>query len=188
MILNKTGMVKRGLLIITQFWLVIALKAQTVEETKSWILSKLNKYQKESFGIKLKGDCDSYLQSYNYVSSFQLDTLVISFDVKVIYPACFKGDKTKEEREAAKKALVKIPISDISKISSSDNGNRFSIHTKLETIKFNSTFSSGNTESFTDICSIGMNLRTEEQLLERLQKAFNRLVSFYPKKESKETF
>lgn len=181
-------MVKRILLISIQFWLVITLKAQTIEETKSWILSKLNKYQKESFGIKLKGDCDSYLQSYNYVSSFQMDTLVISFDVKVIFPNCFKGDKAKEEREAAKKALVKIPISDISKISTSDNGNKFAIHTKLETVKFISTFVTGKNESFTDICSIGMNLKTEEELFERLQKAFNRLAIFYPKKESKETF
>lgn len=166
----------------------ISLKAQTLEETKSWILSKLNKYQKESFGIKLKGDCDSYLQSYNYVSSFQQDTLVISYDIKVIFPNCFTGDKAKEEREAAKKALVKIPVSDISKISTSENGNKFAIHTKLETIRFISTFFTGKNEAFTDICSIGINLKTEEDLLERLQKAFNRLKSFYPKKESKETF
>ena len=164
------------------------LKAQTLEETKSWILSKLNKYQRESFGIKLKGECDSYLQSYNYVSSFQQDTLIISYDVKVIFPYCFKGDKAKEERDAAKKALVKISVSDISKITTFDNGNKVAIHTKLETIRFVSTFVTGKNEVFTDICSIGMSLKTEEELLERLQKAFNHLISFYPKKESKEIF
>lgn len=170
------------------FLLHTSIKAQSLEETKSWILSKLNKYQQETFGTKLKGDCDSYLQSYNYSSSFQLDTLIISYDVKVIYPTCFKGDKAKEEKEAAKKALVKIPVSDISKISTPDNGNKFTIHTKLETIKFIATFSSSKNESFTDICSIGLNLKTEEALFERLQKAFNRLISFYPKKENKEAF
>lgn len=180
---------RKGILFIgIQLCLVAVMKAQTAEETKSWILSKLNKYQQESFGVKLKGDCDSYLQSYNYVSTFQKDSLIISYDVKVIYPNCFKGDRMKAENEAAKKVTTKIAIADISKISSSEYGNKFSIHSKLETIKFMAIFDSGNVESFTDVCSIGLNLKTEGELLERLQKAFNHLVSFFPKKEKKEIF
>jgi hypothetical protein len=180
-------MKKIGLIILTVF-VITAIKAQSLQETKSWIISKLNKYQQETFGVKLKGDCDSYLQSYNYVSQFKEDTLIVLYDVKVIYPNCFNGDKIKVGKEAAKKATVKIAISDIFKISSSENGNRFSLHTKLQTIKFNATFDSGTTESFTDICSIGLNLKTEESLFERLQTAFNTLITFYPKKEKKETF
>lgn len=170
------------------FLLHTGLKAQTLEETKSWIVSKLNKYQKEAFGVKLKGDCDSYWHSYNYISTFQQDTLVISYDVKLIFPTCFKGDKVKDEKETAKKAVAKIPISDISKISSYDNGSKFLINTSLESIRFIATFNSGNTESFTNSCSIGFNLKTEQELLERLQKAFNHLITFYPKKAKKEIF
>lgn len=179
---------KSVIMLSVQLWLTLAAKAQSAEETKSWILSKLNKYQQETFGIKLKGDCDSYLQSYNYVSSFLLDTLVISYDVKVIFPDCFTGDKAKEEREAAKKAVVKIPVPDISKVSASVNGNKFIIHTKLKTIRFISSFVAEQTESFTDVCSVGMNLNTEDDLLERLQRAFTHLMTFYPKKKAKEAF
>jgi hypothetical protein len=168
-------------------FLFTGIKAQSLEETKAWILSKLNKYQRENFGVKLKGDCDSYLQSYNYFSKFQKDTLIVTYDVKLIYPECFKGDKAKAVKETARKAVVKIPVSDITKVSASDE-KRFSIHTGLQTIKLSATFKNGNTDSFTDVCSIGLNLKTEESLLERLQTAFNHLATFYPKKNRKETF
>lgn len=173
---------------IVLFFLSSDAKAQTLEETKSWILSKLNKYQTEIFGIKLKGDCDSYNQSYNFHSTFKKDTLVISFDNKTIFPDCFMGNRERVEKETAQKAVVKIPISDITEISASDYGSKFYINTKLETIRFIATFVTGNNETFTDVCQIGMNVKTENELLERMQKAFKRLVSFYPKKKNKEAF
>lgn len=179
---------KRILIIGILTCLVIKPKAQTVEETKSWILSKLNKYQEEFFGVKLKGDCDSYARFNNFSSVFQQDTLVVSFDAAVLFPDCFRGNKEKDRKELARKAVTKIPVSDISKISTFDNGRRFRIHTSLSTMRMIATFDSGTVVSYTNICSIGFNFSTEELLFERFQKAFNHLVSFYPKKENKESF
>jgi hypothetical protein len=173
--------------IILLFCISVTLKAQTVEETKSWILTKMNKYQQDFFSGKLKGNCDFNLMFHNFSSKFQQDTFVVAFELKMIFPDCFVGDRIKKQKEAAKKAIVKIPITDISRISTLDE-KRFQIHTNLSTMRMVTTFDSGDIESFTDLCSIGFNFNTEESLFERLQNAFIHLQSFYPKKAKKESF
>jgi hypothetical protein len=176
------------ILTLLLMFLFTGIKAQSLEETKTWILSKLNKYQREWFGVKLNGDCDKSIQSYNFKFKFEKDTLIVTNDVKVIFPQCYKGDKTNAEKNTATKLVSKIPIFDIAKISSLNYGIALNINSKLETIRSIATFSSGDVESYSGSVMIGLNLNTEDSLLERLQKAFTHLQTFYPKHKKTETF
>ena len=125
-----------------------SLKAQSVEDTKSWIINKLTKYQQEIYGGKLS-PCECYTQNYNYSFKFKRDTFEVSCNVRVLYPQCYTGDKVKVAKNYAKKIVEKIPISDIAEVMCVDNGieNRFLICTKLQTIRIIATFDAGDTVS-----------------------------------------
>ena len=173
-------------------FLITEIKAQSLEETKSWILSKLNTY-KEVLTFPQSKPCDAYPEWLNFYSKFEQDTLVISCDVKNFFPDCFKGDKNERKKRLSKKVVAKIPIADISSfdnyIANYYDTYKISIYTDLETIRVISTSEFGETnEFFTKQTPIGINLGTEELLFERLKKAFEHLVTFYPKKKKKEVF
>lgn len=182
-------MMKRFIIFLFIVLTSSSIKAQSVEDTKSWIINKLTKYQQEIYGGKLS-PCQCYTQNYNYSFKFKRDTFEVAYNIRVLYPQCYTGDKIKEAKNYAKKIVEKIPISDISEVTCADNGleSRFLICTKLQTIRIIATFDAGNTVSFTSTAFIGLNLKTEDKLLERLQKAFNHLRLFYPKKKKRELF
>ena len=165
------------------------LSAQSVAATKSWIIDKLTRYQQENYGGKLS-PCECYTQNYGYSFRFKRDTLVIAFNIRVLYPQCFSGDKEKEVKNYAKKATVKIPMSDISEVTSASSNfeTKLFITTKLQTIRVMSVFADSTAQGYTNIMFLGVNFGTEDSLSERLRDAFYHLRSFYPEKKRKEVF
>jgi hypothetical protein len=165
----------------------LSSRSQSLQDTKSWILSKLNSYKKEYF-ITVNECKFSDIMQDNYDSKIENDTLIISYDVRPIFKKCFTGDKVKSERNTAKRAIYKVPISDISDVNIINPVSGIVIETKFKTMRSTATFDKGNVESFENIIFVGINLETEENLFKRLQTAFVHLITFYPKKEKQETF
>lgn len=167
----------------------LSLKSQSVVTTKSWIIDKLTRYQQEIFGGKIS-PCESYTQNYGYSFTFKKDSFIISYNIRVLYPQCYVGDKVKNTKGYAKKVIGKISLSDILEVTSITNNfeTRMMITTKRQTIRLISVFADSTVRGYTNMIFIGVNFNTEERLLERLQEAFYHLRSLYPEKKRKEAF
>ena len=167
----------------------LSLQAQSVKETKSWIVDKLTRYQQEVYGGKLS-PCESYTQNYGFSFKFKKDTLIVGFNVRVLYPPCYTGDKVKEAKNYAKKSTVKIPVADISEVTSISRNfeTKLMISTKRQTIRVIAVYADSTAQGYTNLMFVGVNFGTEDRLLERLQEAFNHLRSFYPERKRSDLF
>ena len=167
------------------FLLSLTTYSQTKEETEQWIISKLAKYAKE-YDLTFKdnnGIPEGGVYQYNYKFYIEGVNIVAECKIRNIKLASLGSggaDKTENEIEKAYIPICEIIKLDIEESSSSNSGKFLRILTnpkKVEIYRNGRLYYGGKLPAY----HIPYDFDEEENLIQRFNKAFVRLKTFYPK-------
>lgn len=158
-------------------------KAQTKKETEDWIVSKLAKYKEINYTAdKQAGSGASSKLTSIKLSDCQLEVIETNED--------HRRDNDGKKQNFKSTNTIKIPIHDLKEISYDDSGRQLKFETNKNTISWkviDPSFPPNNETTYESFIFFKINLNTEENLYNRLSKAFDHLRKNYCSKSNAKT-
>lgn len=199
---------KKLFLILSLITSICQLKAQTKEETEEWIVSKLNKcvISKIHLGhVREKFDYETSIPGYTYYlddcwvdqeyTYFRIENGKLKFtmfEFPTINPSCKNGTCLTVKNRTI---LWSIPISEITKIYSFERTDRSwywindpqkidnPFWLRINCYTYSATYEAYREEGKAKSVAIPFRFKMEDDLELRLEKAFDKLATFYPRKK-----
>lgn len=153
------------------------LERPSLVDTKNWILSKLNSYTMSYKNITVSNDItfQKHEEFYNFSYSINDQYLIIDYEESEFMFISTRGSEAPKYSNYS----VKIPLNDFNKVELTLIRNTLRLRTANPSI-ININNGTKEKEIVSNV-TIGFNLDAESDILDRLNKAFKTLKSYYPK-------
>lgn len=149
----------------------------SLEETITWVIDKFNAYSQTDYLSSAKCNYCFY-QDFVYSYDKSIEAIIITYTKQY-----YKGNSKYQNPPPDQKCTSTIPLNAIMAIKKYGNEAGASFGKIINTYGKKIQINEGNMNSLEDEFPIASKMNKEENIYNRLQKAFADLISHFPKKQ-----